>query len=583
MIYRLYSSLLTFKNVEFHPGFNLLVAKKHYKSTDLQTRNRAGKSSFVEIVHFLLGGSAGRESLFRKEELQDELFGMEFDLGPSRAVAERSGKTQGRTAIMRGAHPSWPVQPNNARSVASSLSTDDWRAVLGYIWFGLDSGDEDTRHKPTFRSLFSYFARRESDGGMRKPEFQSTMQQAWDQQVAVAFLLDLDWTLGADWQKVRDREKTLKELRRAAEQGAFGQIISTSPQLRTQLIVAEQALKRFNEGLERFEVLPEYHDLEREASALTQELGRLSNENTLDEELLESLNLALREEQAPEMRDFERLYRETGVIFPDAVKRRFEEVQRFHESVVANRKGYLGSELAGAEVRLTQRRTEMLRLDQRRGEILRLLRSTGALDQFQQLQQESLRLGAETEAIKQRFQAAEHLEGVKSELEIERGKLLQRLRRDMLEQNLRVAEAIGTFQEISTSLYEDAGSLTLIPSENGLKVEVQIQGDRSRGIKNMQIFCFDMMLMRLCAARGIGPKVLIHDSHLFDGVDERQVGKALYIGAKTAEACGWQYIVTMNEDDIPRTIPEEFILDDYILPVRLTDEREDGGLFGIRF
>lgn len=583
MIHKLYSSLSTFKNLEFHPGFNLLIAKRHDQSTDLQTRNRAGKSSFLQIVHFLLGGNARPDSIFRKQELLNLSFGMEFDLGPNRVIAERRGKTQGRTAILHGAHPSWPVQPNSARGVTNSLSNGDWRAVLGYIWFGLDLADEEMGYKPSFRSLVSYFARREADGGLRKPELQSTMQQIWDQQVAVSFLLDIDWALAAEWQGVREREKTLRELRKAAAQGAFGEIISTSAQLRTQLVVAEQTSKRFVEALERFEVLPEYRDLEQEASALTQKLGQLSNENTLDQELLENINRAFIEEQAPDMRDFGRLYTEAGVIFPNSVKNRFEEVQRFHESVVANRRRYLESELAAAEARLTQRLSEMRQLDQRRGVVLRMLKSTGALDQFQRLQQESIRLSAETESIRQRFQSAEQLEGVKSDLDLERGKLLQRLRRDLIEQDSRVEKAIATFQEISTSLYEDAGSLTLIPSENGLRVDILMQGDRSRGIQNMQIFCFDLMLMRLCADRGIGPRFLIHDSHLFDGVDERQIGKALYIGAKTAEACGWQYIVTMNEDDLPRSIPQGFILDDYILPVKLTDEREDGGLFGIRF
>lgn len=583
MIHRLFSSLETFKNLEFHSGFNLLVAKRHHASTDLQTRNRAGKSSFVQIVHFLLGGNAGTDSIFRKPALENESFGMEFDLAAGRVVVERSGKTQGRTAILSGTLKSWPIQPNSVRGVANSLSKDDWRAVLGNLWFGLKSGEEGSGYQPTLRSLFCYFARREADGGMRRPEMQSTMQQIWDQQVAVGYLLDLDWTLGADWQKVRDREKTLRELRKAAAEGAFGEIISTSAQLRTQLVIAEQASKRLQDAIGRFEVLPEYRNLEREASALTQELGRLSNENTLDEELLESINRAVRDERAPDVTDLDRLYAETGVIFPDGVKQRFEKVRGFHESVVANRRQYLESERLGIEARLTQRRVEMGRLDQRRGEIMRLLQSTGALDQFQRLQQESVRLETETEAIRQRFQAAEQLEGVKSELEIERGRLLQRLRRDLIEQDSRVEEAIVTFQDISTSLYEDAGSLTLIPSENGLKLEILIQGDRSRGIQNMQVFCFDMMLMRLCAARGIGPKFLIHDSHMFDGVDERQIGKALYVGAKTAEACGWQYIVTINEDDIPRAMPEGFNLSDHILPVRLTDEREDGGLFGIRF
>lgn len=57
-----------------------------------------------------------------------------------------------------------------------------------------------------------------------------------------------------------------------------------------------------------------------------------------------------------------------------------------------------------------------------------------------------------------------------------------------------------------------------------------MQGSRSKSIKNMQSFCFDLILMRLCAKHGIGPGFLIHDSHLFDGVDGRQVISSLKLG-----------------------------------------------------
>jgi uncharacterized protein YydD (DUF2326 family) len=99
----------------------------------------------------------------------------------------------------------------------------------------------------------------------------------------------------------------------------------------------------------------------------------------------------------------------------------------------------------------------------------------------------------------------------------------------------------------------------------------------------MQIFCFDMMLMRLCAERHIGPGFLVHDSHIFDGVDERQIAKALQIGESTARELNFQYIVTMNSDAVPKEFPAGFDLSKYVLPVHLTDATEDGGLFGIRF
>jgi uncharacterized protein YydD (DUF2326 family) len=94
----------------------------------------------------------------------------------------------------------------------------------------------------------------------------------------------------------------------------------------------------------------------------------------------------------------------------------------------------------------------------------------------------------------------------------------------------------------------------------------------------MQIFCFDWMLAQLCATRNLGPGFLVHDSHLFDGSDERQVAKALELGERTAARIGWQYFVTMNSD----VLPLAFAKHPAIVSPRLLDT-DDGGLFGVRF
>ena len=43
MIRRTFSSLASFKAMTFKPGFNIVLADKGAESTDLQTRNGAGK------------------------------------------------------------------------------------------------------------------------------------------------------------------------------------------------------------------------------------------------------------------------------------------------------------------------------------------------------------------------------------------------------------------------------------------------------------------------------------------------------------------------------------------------------------
>ncbi|MCK6580766.1 MAG: DUF2326 domain-containing protein [Anaerolineae bacterium] len=587
MIYRIFSDLPSFKQLTFHQGLNILLADKTPQSTDRQTRNGAGKTSLIELIHFLTGSDADKKSLFRSKELIDYRFGMEFDLAQKRTTAERSGKNPSKLTV-DGDPSLWPVKPKvDTERGIWTISNEKWKAVLGALLFNLpanDEGQDKEKNSPSFRSLFAYFVRRQLSEAFASPFTQAKMQQTGDYQVALMYLLGLDWTIARDWQKVRDTEKKLEALKQASkDEDVLGTIIGQSAELRTRLTVIEQRVRQLKTNLDSFRVLPEYRELEQEASSLTRQLARLADENTLDRELIAELEAATSGERPPELSELEALYREAGVVLPQQIIRRFEEVREFHESVVQNRRSYIQGELDAARRRLSEREPMRQSLDQRRAEIMSILSSHGALDQFSRLQAEYGRLEAERETLRKQFEKAEQLEQLVTEQEIERNQLVLRLQRDFSEQSEMLERAILVFEEISTSLYEQTGSLTIKASDNGPDFNIAIQGARSKGISNMKIFCFDMMLMRILSERGIGPSFLVHDSHLFDGVDERQIANALQVGAGLASEFGFQYIVTLNSDTLPSDYSSEFKVDDYLVPVRLTDATEDGGLFGIRF
>lgn len=48
---------------------------------------------------------------------------------------------------------------------------------------------------PSFRAMFSYFARRRNSGAFLHPERQAEMQQRGDWQVQLSYLLSLDWEI----------------------------------------------------------------------------------------------------------------------------------------------------------------------------------------------------------------------------------------------------------------------------------------------------------------------------------------------------------------------------------------------------
>ena len=585
MIHSLYSSMPTFKNLQFRQGLNILLADKSPGATDKQTRNGAGKSSLIELIHFLLG--ANPDTIFTNA-LRRYSFGMEFDLGQARRSVERSGKNPGTVMVQGTDTEDWPVKPQMANlfgelDFSQTLSNETWKVVLGQMMFGLPDKTQSAKFAPTFRSLFPYFVRRKSGGGFLSPIKQNNQQPLWDQQVSISCLLGLDWTIPQQWQLIREKEKSLKELQKAAKEGVLDSFIGTTAELRTSLLLAESRFLELKERVTNYQILPEYHQWEQEASQLTRELGTLADENTTDRLLLAELEEALSQETEPSTTDLERLYQEAGIILPNSTLRRFEEVRLFHESIIANRRSYLEKEVAAARQRIRVREQTMPEINARLARIMAVLQSHGALDQFTKLQSELASQEAKTELLRQRFAAAERLESERNELEFERNQLEVRLRQDYHEQAGVLRDAILAFGKFSNALYENPGNLTISASSNGPRFDVTIGGEKSGGINNMQIFCFDMMLMQLAAERKAGPGFLVHDSHLFDGVDERQVAKALQVGEKAARDLSFQYIVTMNSDAIPREFPDGFDINEYILPVRLTDATENGGLFGIRF
>src|SRR5258708_40169747 len=155
----------------------------------------------------------------------------------------------------------------------------------------------------------------------------------------------MNWTHTQKTEQVRDKENKLKELGKAISGGTFGPIIASSAELRTRLTLSEERSRQLREHVSSFQVLPEYRNLENEASQLTREMGTLADENTIDRQLLSELQGAFSYEVDPSVNDLTRLYQEAGIILSEAVVRRFEDVKQFHVSIIENRRLYLNIEI----------------------------------------------------------------------------------------------------------------------------------------------------------------------------------------------------------------------------------------------
>jgi uncharacterized protein YydD (DUF2326 family) len=590
MIVSIESSLKTFKAVTFRPGLNVLLSDRAENSTDKQTRNSAGKTSLIEVIHFLLGADCDKDSLFRLDELVEHTFKGTFRIGGKLLTIARTGSDPSKIFLLSGGEGREDIprklDKNSERFYVSNVN---WRVFLGHSMFGLPADTRgtlfDESFTPTFRSMFSYFVRRKNSGGFISPERQAEKQQRWDWQVNLSYLFGLDWQIPFDFNKIRAREKTLEELKKAVKTGALGSVIGTVAELRPQVTIAEAKASKRRQSLEQFEVLDSYKSLSKRAGQIKTEMQTLTRQSVTLNETLDHLQEALQSERSPQHSDIQQLYAAAGIELPGVSLRRFDEVNSFYESVVANRRIHLEHEISDVRSRIAGVESGLSRLDGERSNILRTLQGRGALDDFLAMQRDLADVEANAASLRERFKAAEALEGESTKLDIDRAELKRKLQEDHRVREKALDEAILIIADAITDLYDDrAGRFVVGATENGPEFGISIEGDRGGGIANMEIFCFDLALLQIVTQRYGGPGFLIHDSHLFDGVDERQVAGALRLGEKASEKLQQQYIVTMNSDIFNRLPAHESIdLRTAVLDTRLSDRTEDGGLFGFRF
>lgn len=513
--------------------------------------------------------------MFRQPPLDEHWFAMTFDLAGQRVRVQREGATPGKVTVTTFADDR--MAPDE-----ETISNEHWKRRLAADVFGLT---EEGNWAPSFRSCISYFLRRQSAGGFQTPTKQFSQQMTWDIQVNLSFLLGLDVQLARAWQRLRERERQLDTLRRAAQGGALGDIVGNSGELASELAVAEDELNTLTASVADFTVIPTYSTVEAEVTRLGQRIRTLNNQVISDRDYLAQLENNLDEVQTTRPTGLAELYAAANVQLPDVALAAYDDVQAFHDSVIANRRQYLDAEIRRITTDLATNTAERDRLAAQRSDGLRLLGSGGAAETLVELQRDVAKRQVRVEQLRHRYDNAVTLESEQGELRLERQRLAATLTRDLVERQQVLRPAFVIFERLSQRLYADHqhGRLVVNATDNGPDISATIPRGRSKGITNMQTYCFDLDLITLWSRRQRGPGFLVHDSHLFDGVDERQRASALQLGAEYAAAEDFQYIVTLNSDETPKDLPHGRAIEDFILPERLTDRGEDGGLFGLRF
>jgi uncharacterized protein YydD (DUF2326 family) len=581
MIKRISANQHSFHNIEFTNGFNVIWADRTKESTKKDSRNGLGKSTLLEIIHFCLGANVEHKAkVLPKEHLAGWEFSLDLEFGSHKLTVSRAIDNPSNI-VVPNIPPSFPVQPSVRKGI-EALTAKELNLLLGHFLFGLPSDSDDKSRRPSFRSLISYFIRRRKDA-YSTPFESFRKQNVLDAQINNAFLLGLAWKNTVELEKITQRKKGITALNTAIKAGVVQGFGGTLGELEARKVRLQSRITKEAENLNSFRVHPQYEQIQLDANRLTDIIHQAVNANTIDRGLLELYEQNLAEEQPPPSDTIDRIYKDAGIALPGIALRRIEEVRHFHETVISNRHSFLATELSRLKSTIDERETVISGKTEERAALMTILQTHGALEEHTLLQKRHMETINELNSVVTMMDNHREFESGMSDVKIAQERLHQKARRDLDERETIREQAINLFNEYSQHLYAAPGNLVVDVESNGFQFDVEIERKGSGGVDNMQLFCYDLMLARLWAEQSSSPRILVHDSIIFDGVDERQRALALELAAQESEKYGFQYICTLNSDMVPMAeFSKDFDISKFIR-LRLTDKNVSGSLLGVRF
>jgi len=588
MIRSIKSNNEKFKTVVFNEGYNVILAdrkKSNGQDDRKKTRNGAGKTTLIEIIHFCLGAQVSKNSIFKSTYLKGWIFTLNIEINNQSYDLIRGTDTSNKIYIHGDLNNlDWDFKYDKKNSDYYVSAANLNKELLGDI-FGLEKDSIETKYIPSFRELISYSIRRTTDGYRDAFEY-FPKQKSYSRQACNTYFLGLNMDYASMFQELKDKSKGIEDFKKAAKSGVIGSFTLNLGELNTEVITSHNNFVQLKQQIDSFRVHPQYSEITKDANNITEEIHQLTNTYALRKQLLSRYEVNVREEKIEiPIKDIEKIYAEAGILFGDTVKKNLDEVVVFHEMIISNRKEYLSNEVQRLRREISSLEVQIETLSNKRSEMMKVLDAHGALEEYTLMQERYVIAKQKYEDAKKRLESVEYIEDSKSKIKIENQELLIKSRQDYSERIEFREKAISLFKEDTEFLYPEAGTLTIDLKETGYSFGIDIKSSKSQGVSYMKVFCYDLLLAELGSLKETFPDFLVHDSTIFDGVDERQIARALKLAKLKSEQIGFQYICMMNSDMIPlNEFDDEFksAFNDSII-LRLDDETETGGLLGIRF
>jgi uncharacterized protein YydD (DUF2326 family) len=568
---QLSANMTSFKTVKFNPdGLTLIVgvktnARENKAAKGDKTYNGVGKSLLIELVHFCLASKA-KDSF--KKALPGWEFTLVFEIDGIRHTATRNTLNQNKIFFDH---------------IETTLVK--YKSFLDESVFDIPSD----AHGLSFRSLISKFIRSGTES-YNKPDETGSDFTPYDALVRNCFLLGLDTDLIVEKSLLRKDYVETEQLVKSFEKDTvIRDFFKGDLDVDITLTYSHEEIRRLEDELKRFEVAANYYEIQKEADVLADRLFELKNHIVLIRNAIGSIDASLKQKPDISREKVLALYSEVINAFRPETIRHLDEVEQFHQSLLANRIARLSRDRLKFAKDLSAAEDNIIGGQKTLDQKLALLGSSRALDQFVAITNQISTLKAEAQKLKDFKELKQKYSDTLAMISTKLNSAIIKTNAYLSENEEDVELKLAPFRSLAKRFYPKAPagiSLKNNEGENQIRfnLDVRIQNDASDGINEVRLFCFDMTLL-LAKSHKVG--FVIHDSRLFSDIDPRQRAVLFKTAHELTKGMGLQYIATMNEDQIDSMSDQfsseelESIFNENIT-VRLKDDSAESKLLGVQ-
>lgn len=521
-----------FKTLNFFSGLNI-VAGLQLSKEEKQTFNGIGKSLSLKLIHYMFGSTFNiKDSEARRLK--------SFLSGYGVFYLSFIHKEKKYTIKKDFSKPDYYINGEKINQTA-------YPSRLKEIFFG-------DQFPISFRQIFNCFARR--FGGTYYSNVltqQGRPHTDYHQRLTNLFLLGIKTELLLDRLRVQENLKHLEKASKVIK--GYGDALD-----KTNLKDLKDDISRLYKQKANFIIAENYDSMKKQADDLTVRINEIRNAIFFDEKKKQKKegNLISSENINIDPARIEKIFKEADFFFSDQIVKRLEDAQKFHNTLVVNRKRRLKLEIKELEIKLTECSKDLRKISEKRDGILKDLDNSGALEELNSISARIKSLEAERDDLEKYEKLLTDFKKDKSKLDLENMHIKDKSMLYLDQEREHISFIEDQFRVLVKRFYDDSGgSFDVVGTETAkylFDIDIHVPKEGSQGVGEAKIFCYDVLLCQL-NKNLLG--FLAHDGCIFSEMDPRQKSTILKIVLELIQNGEFQYFLNVGENTLKEILDKD--------------------------